>query len=766
MFGLKLSYVGIFTISILGVSSSWSVMAVDPLAPQLNPLPRPESEPNLALRIVFGIEDTETTDWSGTATLSAGAVSGIEGWHFSRDDKIEGKQSWQCSTKKPLPTPRNFNHPGEFRLPAPYPFDLVGVVIRLSAPSAATGSKLTIETAEGSFTLRLPDLQYGSPLKVLGGKAQVERVPVASRVTDRAYENDFPALTYSREGKLWMAWIGYADDSDQVFLRESQGGVWKEPIKVTSEAGDRFKVGVAEDESGRIWVVWSELVDGDWDLRGRTLHNGSLSQTVGLTEAPGPDISHELVADSTGKLWLVWQSFRHGRRSDICLRQLDGDQWSEVVTVSSTEANDWEPSVTVNSSGDAWVVWDSYQRGNYDVMARRYSRGKLGKPIQVTRSPRFEAYADAAFDPEDRLWIAWDEGEPNWGKDFGFYFEGPGDSLYRSRRLRVACILPDGTMHRPASDIMDVVPSHLRRYCQRPRIQTDSQGGVWLLFWSRSSARLEATTVAAAVRWEAFAAYYHGGRWKTPIPLPNSVGRNHQPLAATVDAGGYVWSAWPSNDALFGGNTSPMGGLPQSHDIYVAALDLPGIHPEPLELEVLSGGYEDKTDPVSPVHPDETVNVRNVRNYRLEIEGKKYRIYRGEMHRHTDISQDGGGDGSLLDFYRYCMDAADLDFGAVTDHVGAIQDYSWWLTMKSADLFFVPGVPGVPGFTPLFAYERSMGYPNGHRNVVFPQRTEILKVGRAEGSGQENTGPILYPYLKKNNGIAMSHTSATNMGTD
>ena len=758
--GHKRIYLAALAILILGV---WSVMAVDPSPSQLNPLPRPESEPNLALRIVFGLEDTEPTDWSGTATSSTGKVSGIEGWHFSSDDKIEGKQSWRCSTKKPLPTPPNFNHPREFRLAPPYPFDLVGVVIRLSVP---TGAKLTVDTASGSITLVPDELRYGTTLKVLGGKARVERVPVASRITDSSREDDFPALTYSRDGKLWLAWIGYADDSDQVFLRASQAGVWQEPIEVGAGPGDRFKVGVAEDGSGRIWVVWSEFVEGNWDLYGRNLENGRLSETVRLTEAPGPDISHELVADSTGKLWLVWQSFGHGRRSDVCLQYLDGDRWSDVVTVSGSEANDWEPSVTVNSSGDAWVVWDSYERGNYDVMARKYSRGKLGKPIPVARSQHFEAYADAAFDPKDRLWIAWDEGEAHWGKDFGFYFEGPGDSLYRSRRLRVACILPDGTIHQPASDIMDAVPAHLRRYCQRPRIQADSQGGVWLFFWSRTSARLAATTVAAGVRWEAFATYYHGGRWTTPIPLPNSVGRNHQPVAATVDGGGYVWSAWPSNDAPFGGNTRPMGSLPRNHNIYVAVLDLEGFQPGRLALERVLENPDEVTDPVSPVHPDEIANVQTIRDYRLEIGGKEYRIYRGEMHRHTDISQDGGGDGSLLDFYRYCMDAADLDFGAVTDHVGAIQPYLWWLTMKSADLFFVPGVPGVPGFTPLYAYERSLPYPNGHRNVVLPQRTELLKSGRPEALGEKNTGPILYPYLKQNNGIAMSHTSATNMGTD
>jgi hypothetical protein len=62
----------------------------------------------------------------------------------------------------------------------------------------------------------------------------------------------------------------------------------------------------------------------------------------------------------------------------------------------------------------------------------------------------------------------------------------------------------------------------------------------------------------------------------------------------------------------------------------------------------------------------------------------------------------------------------------------------------------------VPGhFTPLFSYERSVEYPQGHRNCVFAQR------------GIHADDPkMLYRYLKEFDGICASHTSATGMGTD
>jgi hypothetical protein len=76
----------------------------------------------------------------------------------------------------------------------------------------------------------------------------------------------------------------------------------------------------------------------------------------------------------------------------------------------------------------------------------------------------------------------------------------------------------------------------------------------------------------------------------------------------------------------------------------------------------------------------------------------------------------------------------------------------------------------------MFAYERSVNYPNGHRNVVFVQRgihtlprldPDNLQTAAAENrQGHTPDTQMLYAYLKQFDGIVASHTSATGMGTD
>jgi hypothetical protein len=127
---------------------------------------------------------------------------------------------------------------------------------------------------------------------------------------------------------------------------------------------------------------------------------------------------------------------------------------------------------------------------------------------------------------------------------------------------------------------------------------------------------------------------------------------------------------------------------------------------------------------------------------------------------------DGGGDGTILDQYRYILDAGSLDWVGCCDHDnGAGREYTWWISQKLTDIFYAPGK-----FVPMFSYERSVNYPEGHRNVIFAQRgvrtLPRLPITKEDQTIHAPDTLMLYAYLKFFNGIAAAHTSATGMGTD
>jgi hypothetical protein len=105
-----------------------------------------------------------------------------------------------------------------------------------------------------------------------------------------------------------------------------------------------------------------------------------------------------------------------------------------------------------------------------------------------------------------------------------------------------------------------------------------------------------------------------------------------------------------------------------------------------------------------------------------------------------------------------------MDFIFITDHnMGGDREYPWWRTQKANDLYTIPGT-----FISMYGYERSVPYPNGHRNIIWTERGHrTLPVPQRfnRKAMDEDTGK-LYAYLRRTGGICTLHTSATDQGTD
>ena len=679
------------------------------------------------------------------------------------------------------------------------------VILELAAPESQA---VSIFTRYGDFSFVPADVPYGvtQAVGIFRGDVTIERVPIPRPVTGPAFEDDDPALLRTRGGEYWLAWVAYATrrrdgynytGGDQVMVARGRDGLaWEKAVSLTPP-GDHFRVALAEDGRGRIWCVYSEqkeLETGNFDLYARSFDGKTWSSEQRLTSSPFPDIFHRLAAGRDGNLYLVWMGYRPGPKhgapqSDILMRVLSGDRWGEEINLSESEEDDWEPAVAVDSSGRAWVAWDSYRAqgggpASYDVLIRSYSASGASPVQTVTATPFAELSADVAVDEGGRVWVAWEEGGVNWGKDTGYEnpkhriwlkpggsrLYGPPNSnaaLYRRPRL---AILEGGRWQEPQARLEAAWPETLRRNLySHPRLGLDGGGRVWVFLrhqWIAEGRN-------GGQFFDSYATTLTGdaGRqqWLPPVLLPGSTARQDAIAAAAPADGGIAL-------AVVGDHRRLPVPLPVNHDVSTLVLASGGIRQPVPALEPFQPSAPGE---FAATHPDEPAQVASVRNYRVTTGGRSFKIVRGDLHRHTEISMDGAIDGSLWDLYRYALDAADLDYIAVTDHnYGAWLDtdepeskntdneYQWWRTQKSADLFYVPG-----RFVPLYGYERSVNFPRGHRNIfhvrrgVFSFRVPKLFLGeRPELIESDARG--LWSYLRSTGGIALPHSTGTNMGTD
>jgi hypothetical protein len=726
---------------------------------------RPPDQPAHAFRVTFGCKDDEPTDWNAKVAVEGGEVTSLAGWRFEDKDAVEGTAGWKCRT-------RNYIAPGQ-RYPVqkvegkveppreqPWP-NGVTLAVKGAAPT------VTLSFAEAEVSFKAADVGIGAPAVFMGGNLRVERLPdtrlvrpAAPMPVEGAVQDDHPAFWVRyKTGKQSLAWVSYHKAKTRVLLAERDGpdGAWSEPTEVAGP-GDHFRTALASTHGDTLWVVWASQRNGDWQLYARPYAGGKLGDEVRVSDGPGPHLWHRMTTDGRGRAWLVWQRLE-GYGSHVYARCVDGDGWHDPVKVSDAVTSNWDPQVAADAKEDrVWVAWDSYDTGSYNVRVRSLSGGPkptLGEVQAPEPSPRFQAHATAASDRDGRLWVAWDESGSQWGKDTGFLYQNsPATRLYASRRVRVKC-LADGRWREPAQELEAVLPPELREYVELPQLQDDGQGRVWLAFRHRTCRRPRADGWAAQGRWDAYATAYLGDRWTPPVELPQSGGRNDMRASSQRDPQGNVYFAFAADNRPWALPAMP------PRNLHVAVSRFGGA---PAAQAVKLVDRPATVAEVAPIHPKEREQVERIRGYRVEAGGKSYRILRGDLHRHTDISNDGPGDGSIMDLHRYARDAASLDFAMIADHnMGGDNEYNWWRTQQANDLYTVPR-----HFISVYGYERSVPYPNGHRNVLWPERghrTLPLPRPGIPASMAADTGR-LYAELRRTNGICTLHTSATQQGTN
>jgi hypothetical protein len=775
-------------------------------------------------RVLVGLGDMEPTEWDGSVKLSGGKVTGIQGWRFADTDSSDYQSSWKASTRRAV------NPAAQKKKKAAGPLLENGVLI--SAALSSPQARFEISTSHGSFAFAAQEIAMGESKSFLDGRVSVDRTPSTVQLTTSEEEQDFPAIAQSGDD-VYVAYVEFThgdrskaqagilkqepdfDDlkrpvgGDQVMLLHysKSRSAWDPPQPVSAANQDVMRAAVAVDGSKRVWVLWSANQNGNFDIYAAFLKGNKWSAPMRVTSDAGTDLNPVAATDSKGRVWAAWQAFRNGNLEILAAVQ-NRDKFSPETKISFSPASDWDPAIATSANGEVAVSWDTYDKGDYDVYFRRLradpgSGIQMDPPTPVAATQNFEARSTVAYDSKNRLWVAYEASEKKWGKDFGAY-ETTGVALYQGHNLKIKCFsgkdsftteedlneaLPgppvpaqrrarkkkaaqpgsDGIPASPEMPNPELAVSRAPSLTPQwpalplnsfPRLSADSEGRVYLAFRSVGS---QARSPVGST-WIENVAYFNGKGWSGPLFVPHSDGLLDVRPAMTALAPGrllLITTTDHRQSESAGARRNAAAAI--NSDLYAADIRLDSQS----SGEKLVPAAAEKPAPPHPEVKAELDQVAAMRNYRATLGGGKLQVMRGEFHRHTEISGDGGRDGPLIDAYRYMIDAAYMDWVGCCDHDnGAGREYSWWIEQKLTDAYKLGDK-----FVPMFSYERSVRYPEGHRNVVLAQRgiRPLPRLQKMDDDSPPEHAPdtqMLYKFLRKYNGIAASHTSGTDMGTD
>jgi hypothetical protein len=780
------------------------------------------SPPMQSFVVALGVGDKAAAVWDGTITAAGGTIVSIQGWRFTATDTIIGNAagtwSWKANTRM-APAGPNESGVGLFQEN--------GIVVNLAA--SATPVTLNVTTARhGNFTFSTQSIPFGVTTSFLSGAAAVTQLAAPLQLTSSLDDEDFPSMAQSGDD-VYLAYTLFVHGdrslaqsintkttiTDFSFLSRPAGGdqillmhysksqrVWTGPFPVTNPGEDAMRDAVAIDGQGRAWIFYSTQRNGNFDIYARSAQaNGAMSAEIRLTSDPGTDIYPVAATDAGGRVWVAWQGFRNNNLEILAAAQ-NGNTFTPEAIVSTSSASDWDPAIAAAPNGEVAISWDTYDKGDYDVYLRRvHLTDQVGfeDPIPIAASNSFEARSTLAYDSQNRLWIAYEVSGPRWGKDFGAY-DTTGIALYQNHNVQVRCLIGND-LYSTTDDVNNVLPGQENTQfflptipgpygvqpnpalaqnrtpnngvgggaaprTSFPRLATDPDGTVYLAFRRpMSSVGISLgsfTGQSAGTVWLGQMVYYDGAKWHGPGLLGNSDGLgDNRPAILPLGSGDLLIAQETDHRLSPAPNATPATDSVNG-DVYALEAIVNRTQQTPQLTRI---------GQVTPAAPDpavasEAASVALSRSYRPSVNGQAYRLVRGDFHRHTELSFDGRNDGPLVDGYRYAIDAAALSWIGCCDHDdGSAREYSWWMTQKFTDAFKLG-----TNFVPMYYYERSVNYPEGHRNILFSTRG-IRPLPRLPISATGTFAPapdttMLYAYLHFFGGISAPHTSATDQGTD
>ncbi|MBT3201193.1 MAG: hypothetical protein HN350_14930, partial [Phycisphaerales bacterium] len=248
-------------------------------------------------------------------------------------------------------------------------------------------------------------------------------------------------------------------------------------------------------------------------------------------------------------------------------------------------------------------------------------------------------------------------------------------------------------------------------FYERGELTTDSTGRPWIVyrhFYSPQTALAKGMRSHVESGWRIYARCIEGAKWSKlyAFDIPQRDGMQRLSITPTPEGLAAVWTT--------GRTDRRKDPLPRG--IAFASLS----HPKGEPANPVSEPMQ-KPAVVPPIIlPPKTIPPKPA-----TVAGKSYRLYYGDLHRHTDMSLCFPFlDGSLEDAYRYAIDVAGLDFLGVTDHTrdinhGNVKSQLWWRCTKQVTRHRLGKT-----FFPMFTYERSM---NGTDHNVITLRDDVLR---------------------------------------
>jgi len=253
-----------------------------------------------------------------------------------------------------------------------------------------------------------------------------------------------PAICADSSGNYIIVWDdrrnGYFDIYAQRYSND--GTALGSNFKVNDDIGSTWRLNpsISADVKGNFIIVWRDTRNGNSDIYAQRFasdgsalgSNFKVNNDIGSEGQSNPSIS----VNSSGNYIIVWDDERNGY-SDIYaqLYSKDGTALESNFKVNDDQGSDRQnyPSISVDGSGNFFIVWQDNRNGNDDIYAQRFACDgiALGSNFKVNDDQGSERqnYPSISADGSGYIIITWYDVRNSDGDIYAQRYSGDGTTL-------------------------------------------------------------------------------------------------------------------------------------------------------------------------------------------------------------------------------------------------------------------------------------------------------------------------------------------------
>jgi uncharacterized repeat protein (TIGR02543 family) len=281
-------------------------------------------------------------------------------------------------------------------------------------------------TDEYSYSFQTKMRSFGKNKKVnKNKKANVESVEFGSA----SINNDRPTTCSDSEGNIWATWHAAATDNRDIYIGKLTTGeeYFGDSKNLTDNSTDQRNPAMAVGSDDKLYVAWQDNRRGNWDIYISTSNDGTnWSAETRVTDSNDNQINPAIVVDSSNNAYIVWEDDRNGNQDIYVAISNNGFVTKTISQITLDNSNQVEPAIAADSDNTVYVVWTDTRNSKNDIYGAASNNGPWTNVAIVNNANNQSNPAIATEAVGSILHMVWVDDTPG---DNDIYYAQTGSGL-------------------------------------------------------------------------------------------------------------------------------------------------------------------------------------------------------------------------------------------------------------------------------------------------------------------------------------------------